>query len=61
LGAKVGNTVGIAQNFNSRGEPRELNRSIEAGKARAIALVEPRRAPHDQDQEEGKSQKGETL
>jgi hypothetical protein len=61
LGADVGNAARVAQDLNPRGEPRDLNRSIEAGKARATALVEPRRAPHDHEQEEAKNQKGETL
>ena len=51
----------IAQNLNPRGEPRYLNRSIKAGKARATALVEPSRAAHDHKQEDGKNQQGETL
>jgi hypothetical protein len=61
LGADVGNAARVAQDLNPRGEPRRPNRSIEAGKARATALVEPRRAPHDHEQEDGKNQKGETL
>ena len=60
LGADVGNTVRVSQNFHPRREPRRGNRAVKDGKACTRAPAEPYPAAHKGEQQDDKDRKEQT-